>query len=156
MNMIKICFICLGNICRSPMAEFVFKNLVTKENLQNNFYITSKGTSNEEQGNHLHPQAALKLKKHNIPYNFHFASQIMANEYNDFDYFIVMDSSNYRNLQRIFQNDKNKKIFKLLDFTDNSKDIADPWYTGNFDLTYKEIEKGTKALLNHLITKYKL
>ena len=80
----------------------------------------------------------------------------MANEYNDFDYFIVMDSSNYRNLQRIFQNDKNKKIFKLLDFTDNSKDIADPWYTGNFDLTYKEIEKGTKALLNHLITKYKL
>ena len=71
----------------------------------------------------------------------------MANEYNDFDYFIVMDSSNYRNLQRIFQNDKNKKIFKLLDFTDNSKDIADPWYTSNFDLTYKEIEKGTKLSL---------
>ena len=156
MNMIKICFICLGNICRSPMAEFVFKNLVTKENLQNNFYITSKGTSNEEQGNHLHPQATLELKKHNIPYNFHFASQIMANEYNDFDYFIVMDSSNYRNLQRIFQNDKNKKIFKLLDFTDNSKDIADPWYTRNFSVTYADIVEGIDGFLRYLREKQEI
>lgn len=154
--MIKICFVCLGNICRSPMAEFIFKNKVQKENLENKFYITSKGTSNEEQGNRMHPKAIMELKKHNIPYTSHQASQINQSDYDEYDYFICMDSANYKNLKRIFKNDPNNKVFKLLYFKGIDLDIEDPWYTGNFDLTYVEIEKGLKTFLDYLYNKYNL
>lgn len=147
--MIKICFVCLGNICRSPMAEFIFKNLVKKENLANKFFITSKGTSNEEQGNYMHPKAIKELEKHQIPYTSHYATQITRDDYEKYDYFICMDTYNYHNLNRIFKNNKNK-IHKLLEFSDIDKDIADPWYTGNFDLTYIEIEEGLKNFLKYL------
>ena len=141
----RICFICHGNICRSPMAEFIMKDKINKLNLQDEFIITSKATSSEELGNDIHPGTKRILAEHNIPYTRHYASQVQKEDYDNYDYFICMDQNNIRNLSYIFD-DPNHKIFKLL-----SKDIADPWYTGNFQQTYQEINEG----INHLIENLK-
>ena len=145
--MIRICFICHGNICRSPMAEFIMKHKVKELKLENKFYITSKATSSEELGNDIHPGTQKKLLENNIPYTRHYASKVQETDYNDFDYFICMDDKNVRNLSYIFDDPKNK-VYKLL-----SKDIADPWYTGNFDLTYDEIVQGINYLISDLKSK---
>lgn len=150
--MIKILFVCLGNICRSPMAEYVMKDLVEKEGLTEEFFIESAATSNEEIGNSMHYGTRGKLEEQGIPFGNHRARQMRKEDYEKYDYLIGMEESNVRNMKRIVGEDKENKISKLLDFTNNSRDIADPWYTGNFDKTYEDVLEGCKALLERLRT----
>ena len=147
--MIKILFICHGNICRSTMAEYVMKDLVARAGLSSLFYIDSAATSREEIGNPVHHGTRHKLKEVGIPCGDHRARQMRASEYDEFDYIIGMDSWNIRNINRIIgNNDPDVKVSKLLDFTDRrGADIADPWYTGNFDVTYTDVKEGCEALL---------
>lgn len=147
--MIRICFVCLGNICRSPMAEFIMKEKVRKLNLQNQFIIDSRATSYEEQGNPIHKGTITKLEEHNIPYNNHIATRLEISDYNRYDYFICMDNSNINNTKRIFGEDPENKIFRLLDITDLKRDVLDPWYTGNFTDTYNDIDMGIDKLLEY-------
>ena len=151
--MIRICFVCLGNICRSPMAEFIFKDLVKKEGLEKEFLIESRGTCDDEIGNDIHPGTKSMLDKHNIPYERHYATRLLKNDYEKYDYFIGMDNYNIISMKKIFGTDK--KIYKLLDFTNKSKEIDDPWYTHNFTITYEEIDKGCRALLDYIKCKDK-
>ena len=145
--MYNILFVCYGNICRSPMAEMIFKDMVYKSNKRYMISCVSRATSVEELGNDIHPGTQKKLLENNIPYTRHYASKVEETDYNDFDYFICMDDKNVRNLSYIFDDPKNK-VYKLL-----SKDIADPWYTGNFDLTYDEIVQGINYLISDLKSK---
>lgn len=147
--MIKVLFICHGNICRSTMAEYVMKDLVARAGLSSSFYIDSAATSREEIGNPVHHGTRHKLKEVGIPCGDHRARQMRASEYDEFDYIIGMDSWNIRNINRIIgNNDPDAKVSKLLDFTDRrGADIADPWYTGNFDVTYTDVKEGCEALL---------
>jgi len=146
--MIKVLFVCHGNICRSTMAEFVFKDMVKKENLAGEFLIQSAATSSEEIGNHIHSGTRRKLKEVGIPFDENkTAVKIKKSDYDKFDYFIGMDNMNVVNMKRIFGNDPNGKIFKLLYFCGLERDIADPWYTGNFDITYDDITMGLSAFL---------
>lgn len=145
--MIRICFVCLGNICRSPMAEYVFKDLVRKEGLEKDFLIESRGVI-ADVGSDIHPGTKSMLDKHNIPYSKHIATQLEKNDYDKYDYFIGMDNYNVISMKKIFGT--GKKVYKLLDFTENSKEIDDPWYTHNFNVTYDEVDKGCRALLKHI------
>ncbi len=147
--MIKIQFVCLGNICRSPMAEFVFKDLVIKAGLTDRFYIESSGTSNEEEGNPVYPPTRRELLKHGIDSSGKYAKKIKKSDYEKFDLFVCMDSSNYRNLLKLFDGDKKGKVHKLMEYVGGG-DVADPWYTGDFITTYNEILNGTTALLEKL------
>ena len=161
--MIKILFVCLGNICRSPMAEYVFKNMVKERGLENNFYIKSAATSNEEEGNGIHYGTKRKLEEQNIPYGNHQSRKMTKSDYEKYDYIIGMEDSNITSIKRIIGEDKEEKIYKLLDFANlinknytTSRNIADPWYTGNFDKTYEDIAEGCNALLKYCIEKYNL
>lgn len=147
--MLRVLFVCHGNICRSTMAEYVMKDLVNRSGLSNSFYIDSAATSREEIGNPVHHGTRRKLREAGIPCGDHRARQMRASEYDEFDYIIGMDSWNIRNINRIIgNNDPDGKVSKLLDFTDRrGADIADPWYTGNFDVTYTDVKEGCKALL---------
>ena len=154
--MINVVFVCHGNICRSPMAEYVFKDLIKKEHLDNRFYVTSMATSREEIGNTIYPYAREELDKHNIDgYASHRAKQFTMADYDKFDYIIVMDEMNKYNLMKIIKEDKDNKVCKLLDFTPSPKEIEDPWYSGNFEKVYKEIDSGCRCLLEYLKTKIK-
>ena len=147
----KILFICHGNICRSPMAEFVMKDLVRKAHLENAIYISSAATSTEELGNDIHHGTRKKLLQKNVPFEKRQARQTTRADYEEYDYIVVMDENNIRNLRRIIGVDKDKKVFKLLDFTDRKgESIADPWYTGDFDLTYEDVLEGCNGLLEFL------
>ena len=146
----KILFVCLGNICRSPMAEFVFKDIVRKDGKERNFYIESAATSTEEVGSDMHYGTKEILDRYNIPYKKHTARQLKKEDYTKFDYIIGMDSGNIRGILRIVGEDNQNKVYKLLDFTDENRDIADPWYTGNFKKTYDDILKGCMALYNNI------
>ncbi len=152
----KIMFVCHGNICRSPMAEFVMKELVRKAFLNEELYIESSATSSEEIGNGIFPAAASALSLHNVPCEGHRARRFTVNDYNDFDIIVVMEDYNLRNLMRIIGCDCEGKVWKLLDFVADEPqrccgaDISDPWYHGNFDKTYNEIYAGCKALLRYL------
>ncbi len=141
--MTKILFICHGNICRSPMAEYLMKYKLEKLNLENKYEVSSKATSREEIGNHIHYGTRKILDMFNIDYHLKVASQISEEDVLYYDYIIAMDHYNLVNLEHMFG--KNKK-FRLL----NKKDIADPWYTGDFNTTYKEIDKGLDDLINEL------
>lgn len=154
--MIRVCFVCLGNICRSPMAEFVFKDMVKKANLEDKIFVLSRGTSDEELGNPIHSGTICELERHHIPYTSRYATQLKKEDYDSFDYFISVDSLNSRLMRNLFIHDKDLKIHRLLDFSSLKKDIADPWYTGNFTVTYQEIELGCQAFLNYLIKKHSL
>lgn len=149
--MIKVLFVCHGNICRSPMAEFVLKDMVEKMGLKESFLIASSATSTEEIGNPVHHGTRNKLKEYGISTKGKYAVQLNKKDYEKYDYFLGMDDRNISNMKRILGQDLGKKIYKLLDFTGNSRDIADPWYTGNFDKTYEDVYEGCKAFLKYVI-----
>ena len=149
--MIKVLFICHGNICRSTMAQFVFQDMVNKKGVADKFYIDSAATSREEIGNSTHWGTVNKLKNVGVPELSHKAKQITKKDYDEFDYIIAMDSNNIRNLNRLLNGDPEGKVSKLLSFAGSGRDIADPWYTGNFDVTYDDIVEGCTALLNKLL-----
>ena len=146
----KILFVCHGNICRSPMAECVLKNMVAKSGRSGEFYIDSAATSREEIGNPIYPPAARKLKGEGIPLSGHRAVQMTREDYDKYDLLLAADSANLRNMRRIAGGDPQGKIRRLLDYTSRPRDIADPWYTGNFDVTYDDIVEGCQALLDWL------
>ncbi len=146
--MIKILFICHGNICRSPMAEYVMKDMVGKRGLSNCFYIDSAATSTEEIGNRVHHGTRAKLKEVGVYCGDHRAKKMKRADYEDYDYLIGMDTWNIRNMHQIAGKDPQKKIYRLLDFGSAPRDIADPWYTGNFDETYDDVVEGCEAFLD--------
>ncbi len=148
--MIKVLFVCLGNICRSPMAEFIFKEMVRRENLQDSFYIASAATSSEEIGNGMHYGAVRKMQEEGIPIANRSARKMTKQDYEEYDYIIGMEDRNVRNILGIVGGDEENKVYKLLDFSDNPRDIADPWYTRNFDRAYDDIVEGCKAFLNEV------
>ncbi len=149
--MIKILFICHGNICRSTMAESVLSHMVSQRGLSNDFHIASAATSREEIGNPPHHGTVRKLREEGIPVIPHRAVQMTKKDYEAYDYLIGMDDWNIRNMQRITGGDPEQKICKLLEFAGSRRDIADPWYTGNFDVTYANIIEGCEALLEKLV-----
>ncbi len=149
--MIKILFICHGNICRSPMAEFIFKDMVSKQGLSDRFYIASAATSTEEIGNPPHPGTRKKLASLGISCQGKHARRMTSRDFDEYDYLLGMDSWNIRNMKRFARNAQDEeKIARLLDFSDHPRDIADPWYTGDFETTYRDIMKGLEGLLRHL------
>lgn len=154
--MIKVLFICHGNICRSPMAEFVLKDMVEKRHMDHKFHIESAATSREEIGNDVHYGTKRKLTEVGIPFNKRKARQVTVADYDNYDYLLLMDANNRRNILRIIKEDPEHKIYGLLDFSDRPRDIADPWYTGNFDVTYDDIVEGCEAFLEHLKERGKL
>lgn len=143
----KILFVCHGNICRSPMAEFVMKDLVGKAGLTDQYYIESAATSTEEIGNEVYPPARRKLAEHGISSKGKTARQMTHQDYNRFDLLIGMDSWNIRNMNRICGGDPDGKIHMLLDYTNRPGDVADPWYTGNFEATWQDVLEGCQQLL---------
>ena len=148
--MIKILFICHGNICRSPMAEFIFRDMVAKRGLAAEYSIASAATSREEIGNPVYPPAKRKLKEHGIDPAGKTARQMTAQDYKDYDYLLAAERYNIRNMERITGGDPQHKIFRLLDFSDRPRDIADPWYTGDFDEAWDDIVEGCQAFLKWL------
>lgn len=149
--MTRILFVCHGNICRSPMAEFVMKDLVQKAGLADQFYIESAATSTEEIGNEVYPPAKRKLAEHGIGCKGKKARQMRDNDYSRFDLLIGMDEWNIRNMTRICGGDPEGKIHKLLDYTKRKGDVADPWYTGNFEATWQDVTEGCQCLLNAIV-----
>lgn len=151
----KIMFVCLGNICRSPMAEFIFKDMVKQEGLESEFYISSSATSTDEIyqgiGNPVYPPAARELAKHGISCEGKRAVQLKWEDYEKYDLFVGMDSSNIRNMHIILKGDKQGKIRKLMDYTSRRVDVADPWFTERFDIAYRDIYDGCRGLLKALL-----
>ena len=154
---IKILFICHGNICRSTMAQFVMEYMVEKEGLSDSFVIESAATSREEIGNPPHHGTVRKMHEMGIPMRAHRAVQMRRDDYDKFDYIVGMDKWNEKNIFRIIGSDPQNKVSSLLDYTPRKgQDIADPWYTGNFEDTYRDVDEGCKAFLAFLIEKHGL
>ena len=153
--MIKILFVCHGNICRSPMAEFILKDLVRKKGLSDQFYISSAATSTEEiwngVGNPVYPPAREKLAEHGIDCGGKRAVQLTRADYEKYDYLIGMDGANMRNMLRILGGDPERKVSKLLSFAGSGRDISDPWYTGDFEVTYRDVTEGCEAFLGQVL-----
>ncbi len=145
--MIKILFVCHGNICRSPMAEFVMKDLVHKAGLDNEFEIASAGVSSEELGNGVYPPARRILKEHGIDSSGKRARQLIRADYGEYDYLIAMESYNVKGMLRTCGGDPEGKISRLLDFTNRPGDISDPWYSGDFESTWRDVLAGCTAML---------
>lgn len=148
--MIKVLFVCHGNICRSPMAEFIMKYLVEERGLSTEFHIASAATSTEEIGSRVHHGTAAILDRLGIDYSGKRARQMTKKDYQDYDMLIGMDEWNMRNMNRIAGGDPEGKLHLLLDFTDRPGDVADPWYTRNFEVTYRDIMDGCEGLLAYL------
>lgn len=148
--MIKILFVCHGNICRSTMAEYVMKHLVKEAGVSADFYIDSAATSTEEIGNGVHHGTRRKLAQVGIPCGDHRARQVTWKDYREFDYIIGMDNANVRNLRRMLNGDPEGKVSMMLDYTDRPGEVADPWYTGDFDATYRDVLEGCQGLLQKL------
>ena len=144
----KIMFVCHGNICRSPMAEFIMKEIVRTNNKSDEYYIESSATSLEEIGNDVYYKAKETLDLHNIPYNKRKARQITQQDYDEFDYIIIMDYENLYGIRRIIKDDQ--KVKRLLSFTNDDRDISDPWYTRDFEKSYDDIYRGCLALFSYL------
>ena len=148
--MINVLFVCHGNICRSPMAEFVMKDLVKKAGLASEFHIESAGTSTEEIGNSVYPPARRKLAEHGIGCAGKTARQLRRGDYAQWDYIVGMDEANRRNMNRICGGDPEGKITLLLDHTSHPQEVADPWYTGDFERTWQDVLEGCTALLSKI------
>lgn len=147
--MIKVLFVCHGNICRSTMAQSVFEHMVKEQGIKENFFIDSAATSREEIGNPPHHGTVRKLKEKNIPVIPHKATQITKQDFDKYDYIIGMDKANIRNIEKIV-GQKSEKIRTLLSFDNDQNDIADPWYTGDFEVTYQDVTRGLKAFLKEI------
>ena len=148
--MIKVLFVCHGNICRSPMAEFVMKDLVQKAGLTEAVEIASAATSTEEIGNPVYPPARRKLAEHGIGCAGKTARQLRRSDYAAYDFLVGMDGANLRNMRRICGGDPEGKLSLLLDFTERPGDVADPWYTGDFDATWRDVLAGCRGLLGRI------
>ena len=153
--MFRVLFVCHGNICRSPMAEFILKSMVEKRGIADQFLIASCATSTEEIwngiGNPVYPPARKELAKHGISCEGKRAVQLKKSDYENYDYLICMDENNYRNMLRMLGGDPEGKISKLMNHTSRPGNVADPWYTGDFETTYTDIVEGCEALLKELI-----
>ena len=151
--MIKVLFVCLGNICRSPMAQFVFQNLVHEKGLDGEFEIDSAGTEGYNEMCHagIHPRTKEMLQSMHIPFAEHYSRRIRKADYQKFDYILCMDDANVEDIQALISPDTEHKIHRLLDFTDHPRDILDPWYTGNFDEAYWDIYEGCESFLGYLM-----
>ncbi len=153
--MIRIMFVCHGNICRSPMAEFIFKDMINKQGIADKFTVSSSATSTEEIwngiGNPVYPPAKAELARHGISCDGKRAVQLQKSDYSKYDIFVCMDSANVRNSLRIFGSDPESKVSKLMQFTDHGGDVADPWYSDRFDIAYSDIYEGCEKLLAKLI-----
>ena len=147
----KILFVCHGNICRSPMAEFIMKDLVKKQGVSDEFEIASAATSTEEIGNGVYPPARRVLSAHGISCEGKTARQITKADYSYYDYIVTMDSFNLRNLTRVIGNDTDNKVSLLMDYTNRPGDVEDPWYTGDFQTTWNDVYEGCLGLLKKLI-----
>lgn len=150
--MIKVLFICHGNICRSAMAEIMFNNLIAERNLSSVISCDSAATSREEIGNTMYPPAVRELAKHGMRPKGHRARQIVKSDYEDYDYLIGMDGENLRNMQRMWPNDSEDKIHLIMDYSDSPRPVADPWYTDNFALTYNDLCEGLEGLLKSILS----
>lgn len=148
--MIRIMFVCHGNICRSPMAEFIMKKLVSDAGYSNRIHIASSATSTEEIGNCVYPPARAELAAHGIGCCGKTAVQLKKSDYGKYDYFIGMDTANIRNMNRIFGGDSDGKIYKLLTFAGRGDDVSDPWYNRDFGTAYRDIEEGCRDLFTEL------
>lgn len=149
--MTRILFICHGNICRSPMAEFIMKHLVKRQHREDEFVIDSAAVSTEEIGNSIYPPAKRILNKYGIPFSDHRARQVRRSDYDQYDLLICMDQSNLRWLARLIPNgDPQQKVCLMMEFTGVYRDVADPWYTDNFEATYNDLTKAINAILNTL------
>jgi Protein-tyrosine-phosphatase len=148
--MTKILFVCHGNICRSPMAEFVMKHIANQAGLSSDFEIASAGTSAEELGNPVYPQSRDKMLQHGIDSSGKFARKLRRDDYDHYDYLVGMDAANYRNMLKMYENDPDNKISLLLGFAGQTRDIADPWYTGNFEETWQDVNLGCKAMMKSI------
>ncbi len=148
--MIRVLFVCHGNICRSPMAEFIMKDIVKKSGLSEYFAIASAATSTEEIGNPVHRGTRERLKREGISVEGKTAVRLRRQDYEKYDYLIGMDDWNIRNMQRILGGDPEGKIYKMLEFAGSSRDVADPWYTGDFEVTYQDILEGCTGLMEQL------
>ena len=146
----RICFVCHGNICRSPMAEFLFKDMLKERGLDDMYLIESRATSTEEIGNPPHHGTMRKLAQFGIVPKNKYAEQLKRSDYDRYDLIIGMDDANIRNIVRIVGGDEMHKVYKLTEFSGSSKSIADPWFTGNFDETYDDIKAGCDGLLRYL------
>lgn len=151
--MTKILFVCHGNICRSPMAEFMMKDIVRKAGLNDEFVIESAATSTEELGNSVYPPARRKLAEHGISCDGKTARQVRRGDYADFDYIVGMDEENMRNLRRLFSGDPEDKLSLLMDYTARPGSVADPWYTRDFEATWRDVLEGCNGLFNTIIQK---
>ena len=153
--MIKIMFVCHGNICRSPMAEFIMKDMVAKKGLKDRFIIASSATSDEEIrngiGNRMYPPAQAELKRNGITFEPRRAVRLTASDYGKYDLLIGMDSANIRNMYRILGGDPENKIHKLMEYTSTPTDVSDPWYSDRFDIAFNDIMSGCRCLLEALI-----
>ncbi len=150
--MIRVLFVCYGNICRSPMAEFIFKKMVADRGLSERFLIDSRATSSEEipggVGRPIYPPAQRELRQRGVPFEMRYATLLLSSDAEKYDIFLGMDNNNIRNMKRILGADAN--IHRLLDFTARGGEVADPWYTDRFDIAYRDIYDGCEGLLSYL------
>ena len=151
--MTRIMFVCHGNICRSPMAEFIMKDILKRQGIADRFTVMSSAVSAEELGNPVYPPARAELAKHGLASVGKYAVRLITTDYDKYDYIIGMDRSNLSGIMRIIGADPEHKVHLLLDFTDSPHDVADPWYCGKFDVTYSDIYSGCQALLEHILQK---
>ena len=154
--MIKILFVCHGNICRSPMGEFIFKDIVRKNGLEDFFEIRSAATSREEIGSDIYPPAKRIMDAHDIPYERRRARQMTLTDCADYDYILLMDQNNIRNYRRMFDTMYMDKVHLLMDYTDTPGEVSDPWYTGDFETAYDDIYRGCMGLFQSIIEKGEL
>lgn len=148
--MIKVLFICHGNICRSPMAEYVMRNMVSKLGLADKFYLGSAATSTEELGNPIYPPAQRTMRAHGIDPSGHAARQLRRNEYDKWDMFVGMDSENMYYMKRMLGGDPEGKISMLMDYTDRPGEVSDPWYTRDFEATWRDVNEGCAGMIEYL------